>query len=149
MSFPHSYEDHLLQRYWTNNRQRGLMVTEVQLGRDGPVGKGGSARKGHWRMDAVYIPDHPTHEIRLWRPGDGLEAEIADRDVEILEAKRHWTPDVIGQVVAGAALVGHSFPRHRLVSKVVIIDGDADPTLERVCNMLGIRWHRLLAFPAA
>jgi hypothetical protein len=147
VTFPNSYEDHLLQRYWEAQGKRGLMVVEVQLGRDGPVGVGGSKRKGHWRMDAVYIPDHPRGEIREWHSGDELDNEIVDRDVEIIEAKRFWNTDVIGQVVAGAALVGHSFPRHRLVTKVVLVDGEPDSTLESVCDNLGIRWHRIVAYP--
>jgi hypothetical protein len=41
------------------------------------------------------------------------------------------------------------FPLHWLVTKVVIVDGGADPTLESVCDKLGILCHRIDAYPSS
>ncbi len=147
MTFPRTHEDHLLARYWEANHKRGLMYVEVQLGRDGPVGKGGSQRAGHWRMDAVYLPHHPANEVREWSSGDSFVEDATGQNIEIIEAKRRWNTDVIGQAIAGAHLVARAIPHHGLITKVVIVDGAANTTLEHVCDKLGIHWHRLIAYP--
>jgi hypothetical protein len=42
-------------------------------------------------------------------------------DVEIIEAKRAMNMDMIGQSIAGAIVLTHTYSQHRLITKTVVV----------------------------
>jgi hypothetical protein len=90
-------------------------------------------------LDGLYLPGRDGD--LAWWPGGGaidLTAIVAEFDVEIIEAKRTMNFDVIGQSVAGAIVVAHAYPTHRLISQTVLVGGLPDSCLDWVCRKRGI-----------
>ena len=132
-------EDRLLLKYW--REVRGVIFTEVPIGRGGPRewGPGAKAR----RIDGVRLVSHP----RL-SPSDGIYAVagqwnrrftaslIAGARVEVIEVKQDLNRPVLGQVIAGADLLEMEYAPAQVDPVVVCAVGD--PALEAVCERHGI-----------
>ena len=122
-----SFEDALIERYYNDTcKAQGTVWNEV------PVADAA--------LDALRIPDLPG-ELNWWPENarlDGLQSILRDFDVEVIEAKRRLNTGVIGQVMAGAILLAHAYPLHRLIRQTVVVAGRPEPALEWVCNKLGI-----------
>lgn len=96
------------------------------------------------RLDGLGVPSLPG--AFEWWPGKktiDLATVIRDNDVEVIEAKSMMNTDVIGQTIAGASLLTHEYPRHRLVSQTAVVGGTPDHALDWVCRKLGIQVARL------
>jgi hypothetical protein len=133
-----SFEDRLVDRYYHDAcSAHGTLWQEVPVA-DAALG-------------ALHVPDLPggfnwwPEHARL----DGLQSVLRDHDVEVIEAKRRLNTDVIGQVIAGAILLAHEYPKHRLIGQTVVVAGRPEPALEWVCNKLGVTVVRYPNAPAA
>jgi hypothetical protein len=124
-----SGQDALLDRYYRELcGARGTFWQEV------PVGDAA--------LDGLYVTTRPgTFE---WWPGKhvDLASTVRDFDVEVVEAKAAVNADVIGQAVAGASLLMHDYPQHRVVSQAVVVGGEPDKALDWVCHKRGIQLAR-------
>ncbi|MFM7272087.1 MAG: hypothetical protein ACKO2C_10720 [Actinomycetes bacterium] len=121
-----TYEDRLLEQYFDVALDgQGTLWFEVVIG---------SAR-----LDALYVPNVPGGRSFWGGDVDHLAATIAEHDVEVIEAKWELNLDVIGQVIAGAVMLAHESPRHRLVRQTVVVGKSHDSALEWLCAKRGIR----------
>jgi len=123
-----SAEDVLIVRYFEQrHRGRGRLIQEV------PVTDA--------RIDALFIADDKIRGQQFWVESEvrSLRGLVADHDVEVIEAKQKLSLDVIGQVTAGAILLAHECPKHRLIRQTIVVGATADPALEWFCAKRGIR----------
>jgi hypothetical protein len=123
-----SLEDKLVDRYYRETCEgQGTMWQEV------PVSDAA--------LDGLRVPDLAGGSNWWTRTEslDELRSILRDHVVEIIEAKARINTDVIGQVIAGASLVAHAFPRHRLIRQTIVVGGPPEPALDWVCNKRGIR----------
>lgn len=122
-----SFEDALIDHYYKYTcKTQGTVWNEV------PVADAA--------LDALRVPDLPGG-FNWWPENarlDGLQSILRDFDVEVIEAKRRLNTGVIGQAMAGAILLAHAYPKHRLIRQTVLVAGRPEPALEWVCNKLGI-----------
>ena len=58
-------------------------------------------------------------------------AAVAERHIELLEAKRELNLDVIGQRIAGVTMLSRSYPAHGPIQQVAIVRGDSGPRNHR------------------
>lgn len=141
--FPESGEDWSLLQWWRAHPRQGWLWVEVNVGGAGP---------GDWpnrastrRIDAVHVLDHPTHAVREWGPGsEQLTEAVRGRDVEIVEAKKTLTDNVIGQCLAGIDMFSRAYPAHGRLLPVAVVRGEPDPVLLWVCHRRGIE---VVAYP--
>lgn len=119
------YEDAQLRLYFNEGLDaRGWLIQEV------PV--------ADRRLDGLHVPTADIHRpLERWRQDMDLATVLTNFDVEVIEAKRALNMDVIGQVIAGADLLGRQYQQHRLISQTVVVSTE-DPALQWVCDKLGI-----------
>jgi hypothetical protein len=127
-----SAEDALVKRYYERSlAAKGTLWQEV------PVSDAA--------LDGLYVRE-PDHGLEWWSRDNSVDlaAVMATSDVEIIEAKRTMNMDVIGQSIAGAIVLAHTYPEHRLISQTVVVGGPADLCLDWVCHKRGIRVARIV-----
>ena len=126
-----SAEDKLLKQYFEANLNGvGSLWQEV------PVSDAA--------LDGLYVRDR-IGGMQWWTLHDtnvDLANVMAASDVEIIEVKRAMNSDVIGQSIAGAVVLAHTYPQHRLISQTVVVGGATDPCLDWVCHKRGIKVAR-------
>lgn len=92
------------------------------------------------RLDGLHLPARAGG--RSWWHGlktSDLREALQSYDTEVIEAKALLNTDVIGQAIAGAILLAHECPDHRLIRQTVVIGQRPDPCLEWVCHKRGIQ----------
>lgn len=128
MEFPDTAEDRLVAEY--HARVGGELLLEVPVGLSGA----GAPR----RIDAILIPENPER-VHVWGSlgSEELHERIHGRSVHLIEAKIRLNRSVIGQIVAGAALLEWEYEPAVIRNVVVCASGHAD--LERVCEARDIQ----------
>ena len=125
---PRTLEDRLLERYL--DEHPGELFLELEVG-------GRDANRGARRIDGVLVPGRPSG---VRRPGSYQTSEAHDaihgEAVHLLEAKRTLNRNVVGQVLAGAALLERDFGPSSIEGVAVCASGYED--LEWYCENNGI-----------
>ena len=125
------YEDALLHALWKGRGRRGWWLLEV------PVGHGAAGRQR--RIDAVVIHDAGP---RVSGQGQDLEEfgqAVAGAHIEVIEAKKRLNFSVVGQVLAGTAMLSERHPDHGPMDATALVGTDHDAALRWFCHRERIR----------
>jgi len=126
-----AYDEHeLLVKY--SERVGGILYMEVRVGKHGLDTE---ARL----IDAVRIPSGGPRQKRFQKSEDQEEFGnlISGAEVEVVEVKRELGRGVIGQAVVAKHLLEMEYDT--LMAVPVVVCGEGDALLEKVCRGMGIK----------
>ncbi len=129
-------EDYLILKYF--DMVGGITFTEVIVGQGG-VHKWPPGSKPR-RIDAVRIPTSDYREIVAFKRrtnGKRFKVLVKGKKVEVIEAKRKLSRQIIGQSIVGADLLTFGYQPHSI--NQVILCEIGDPLLEMICERRGIK----------
>ena len=137
-------EDRFLHSWWRGKGTKaGTVITEVPI----------MPRSDQHRADAIRLPNRPWQAMRylqaaelahpdLYADAAKVRSLVAGQLVQVIEVKRNFTRDGVGQVMVARELFADRFGpvAGRLESVRVVEKPETTPLpLLRLCNRLGIK----------